>query len=1112
MKKIFRMALVIALAGASLMYTGCTKDYDAEIKQVTDDLTKFQQDMTAKVTALEGQVSTLNSAISSLESAYKAADAALQKAIDANAADIKSLQTNVDGIKADLKALQDKVAANEAAIKDIKADLANYATKKELADAQAALEEKINNAAAAAQAANDDLKAALLEKIDALQAVVDNAKAAIQANADAIADLQAAQDAINEASALLANELRSIVFIPDLYVGGVEAVNYAMLAVAPVDEIILGEDFDEDLVSDEGAPAEFADDAKIEFIYDLEAQYALPQIAHAYYNINPSSFDPANAEWVLYGYDKDYIPVRADEETWSVEIVGKPTVKDGVLDVPFVVKNAEYLPYYSWNYIEDSGYYNTSYDEYKYREQIGVMNLEATLKDGKTINSDYEAIYSQVDVFKAIAFKSDNRFVTNWECACPDAEDKELYWTAMGAVENPASVDVQYNGGPVDLYALLDAHMLYDYYWNGDIDWDAYEWVDFEEEVSFEDLEAAYPGIEVKFELVPYTLGGFVTSEDAFGKIDGNNFIPCYWDNTAKKSIACGETEDGISAVGRKPVVLVTIEKDGKVLVAQYFKINIVKEVVDPTVPEPIVVVIPEFADPLPFICDDPDAVTEYNECGGQTLETTWKDFTYYVLETGLKLDYAEFIDTYTWEEGVTYIKNAKGEYVDSEDVYGTLTYVQDETGHGINDKFIWTICKADAEAILEEGGKATVYAKFADGDSATSQIVYVQFTASIAEPAKAEFGEKIKNEWYEEVNVWDIDAVEANTVHMNVYVPTADQTDPVVGGDVTVFDRALSHYFVSYAPKVSLKAESEEVYGDILEDGDFNFSFTFAASQTCKLGTQKFYVSDDKLSVFADSAKKDLVAFIKPGEAGADTLVYAWAEGPTTAKALLNKYGSKVYTDKESLYFDIDVAITYGDCAIPAGDYGFHVRPIRPLDINLGAQDISKDGDVDGNNVYLAQFLSEIVDWNDVQVIKKTDDGFETNVVKGVDMFVYYQFSKATIDLSKVQVNNWSMSDPAKFAYAYDQEDGTKGVKPEMKLAIGTLDEDEIFTAEAEKTLFECALDTEEAIDAFNSYVINYRNDEARIGDFQMKLPISVEYAWGSYEGELVINVVKTN
>ena len=186
MKKIFRMALVFALAGATLMYTGCSKDYTEDINNVKSSVSDLQN----KLGELNNELSALKSSVSSLEAAYKAAD---------------------DLIKGDVNDLKTRVAKVEEAVKD----LSKYATKDELNEAVKGVEKKIS-----------DAKAEIKKTTDDLQKQINDLKEKLAKDEEAIKKLEAAQKEVDNVYGFLSDELRAIVFFPDFYFAGVEATSY----------------------------------------------------------------------------------------------------------------------------------------------------------------------------------------------------------------------------------------------------------------------------------------------------------------------------------------------------------------------------------------------------------------------------------------------------------------------------------------------------------------------------------------------------------------------------------------------------------------------------------------------------------------------------------------------------------------------------------------------------------------------------------------------------------------------------------------------------------------------------------------------------------------------
>ena len=229
MKKFFRVALVCALAGATLLYTGCTKDYSEDIHSLegkvavnTADIASLRTDLNTQVsninaaidalksadaeankliTALTGRVSTLEGKVSDLEAAKIKLEQDVQankEAIDRIDGEITSIKGQIADINGDITALKNRVKANEDAIADLqtkkadktwveeelakKADktwveqtLQNYATVKQLVDSTAALQARL-----------DVLKSNVTELKDSLSALTANFREV----AAIVADLQ----------------------------------------------------------------------------------------------------------------------------------------------------------------------------------------------------------------------------------------------------------------------------------------------------------------------------------------------------------------------------------------------------------------------------------------------------------------------------------------------------------------------------------------------------------------------------------------------------------------------------------------------------------------------------------------------------------------------------------------------------------------------------------------------------------------------------------------------------------------------------------------------------------------------------------------------------------
>ena len=1155
MKKIFRMALVFALAGATLMYTGCSKDYTEDINNVNADV----KDLQNKLGDLNNEVSALKSSISSLEAAYKAAD---------------------DLIKGDVSDLKSKVTELEKAVKD----LSKYATKDQLNEAVAGVEKKIT-----------DAKAEIKATTDGLQAQINELKEKLAADEEALKKLQEAQKEVDNVYGFLSDELRAIVFQPDFYLGGVEATSYDFASFQGLTLNKLKADSKPLTVKVDTATTTviFLKDEPTTFsrlsVKDSKTnKVTYPddktqgQLGLATYDLNPSSFPVDSAEWAMIGRDVPYIVKSAPAKDWSVVVNEVTKNEANQAEVNFSIVNPEKcFSTILGAFQEMLAEGDTSANAKKAAAaaaataKIADVQLQATLSNDRLVVSDWHAITSGEEFVDHLAFDSSNKYLTNYDKDCNSAMDpttkeiliKDLYHCADSAAANIPSVQVLWNGGGKDLAELISIHTM-----------DLTD-TTFFAEYTLAEFNKKYPGYSYSFELIKYKIGNNVTREDMYGTIDddGTTFIPCYVESDSGSATSipiAKDSEDGISSVGRMPIVLVYLHDEaGKKYAVGYFKIIIVREERDPEVRT---YEIPGLSK-VPYIC------------GPFTLKTNWHEFSYFVLEN-LKVDYAEFIQNYklTGIYANEILKNAKKQEIEAfvpivkiegdmtapvdlvldnttipeayagytfknaGDTLGTAIYEKDKSGTGINDAFEWTV---NPQAI-EEGGSKSIFFRF---ESGAYDIVYFEMKADVANAAKFDFGaNKISNEWYD-----DIDNEPKNTGRINVLVP--NKTDD----DVTEFYRDLNHFFVNYKPSVVLTDDSDAVYDNYFDpkadttvykpselEGEYTFLFSknqpkikftdkdgkpitvvdtlLGDTTVVELSEAQLYVNStfDTLYV-ASYVKGDKGPEVKWADAKktipyldtthviatidtAGVITYYYNEKNVMSKKLLNLWSYKQTVQDRMLYANITVKTSYGDCDIDAGDANFHVRFVRPLDVQFRAADVAEESAVAGFDVLIAQFLKEITDWNKQNVIvpEKDSTGKETgfyvaNVIKkssgGVNMYQYYGFSKLILDLEHAERDHWKIGDDA----ARKILGGPDGVTPEANLALGTIsfdaDGNEIFTP----------LDSYELnitdLDILKSAAINYKNGRAVVETFNIFIPVAIEYYWGVIEDELVIQVKDT-
>ena len=260
-RKYLSVLLMGALAVASTsMVTSC-KDYDDDITANATDIKSLQSKLETLKTDLETQLATCKSnCATELASAKTALEAAIAKKADAT--EIATLQTKVNDLTSDLATLkaayETKIKATDEAIAKLQSDYAkaleNYsAVTGDIKELQTKLGEE--EGARKALETNLELQKAALEtakkelgdKDTELQGRIEKLEEAIKNfnTDDTVKNLQTTVNKLNETvtaanknlsvlEVLVNKMLTSISLLPDLYVNGIEAIEFKTLAYTPV--------------------------------------------------------------------------------------------------------------------------------------------------------------------------------------------------------------------------------------------------------------------------------------------------------------------------------------------------------------------------------------------------------------------------------------------------------------------------------------------------------------------------------------------------------------------------------------------------------------------------------------------------------------------------------------------------------------------------------------------------------------------------------------------------------------------------------------------------------------------------------------------------------------
>lgn len=828
----------------------------------------------------------------------------------------------------------------------------------------------------------------------------------------------------------LSRILKALVFAPELYLDGVEATKYEYLDgnYVTLEGQVAGDYFDE-----------YTQKVVRYNIPDLNSPvaagaYTIGSKDEVVYHMNPSSAAEDDYNYRFLYDNPEYISTRANGAGVTVNFLDK-VKEDGDLKVTYQLESPELLAGKGGEHTESSN--------------ISVMALEAQTKDAseeKTITSDYAALVPVVESLKAIAFIDHS---TNENPACP----KDLYNTGQEAVENVATLDWEYNGGTLDLSQLLQVHYL------------SQNWTlptsGVHMSMGYDEVVNRY-GLKWQYQMLPYTVGTNQTSESMYGMVNQNTgeFTPCMVigendgqgdetgnGNITQQPIAEG-SEEGVSAIGRRPVVLVTLENAaGDIVLAGYIKINITREMNETGV------VVDSWE--APYVCD------------GFSNIFSWADMSDEVIEM-LHMSVSDFRDAYSMVPGETYIKDANNEMqLVSNNIYGVMIEHKDAQVPTTNDVVEWAGGLTELNNILAAATNRefTLYAKFITNKDGGINHVYVGMTIKVVEKPEVTFEERIDRYWYPE----SVAKEDRDTVRMNVPRPT---NAGIASRDVENYFKDLDEYYVG--EQVQIIQQTQQQYYDLATLGT-NYYFRFADTQDNIVGPNgETYVLSTNSTGSILYANGDMIAEIDPATGVLDY------NDNATAKEVLNLWGHAY----PNTYAKVTLVATYDDCDLPLADETFNVRFLRPLDILPGNDANFIDAQANGSTVILGDLFG-LSDWRDQVLIVGTSGAYTSAVENGCPLYDYYHIESMNVLLDEVTCNlngSWaklSQVAPAVELSVFDARNGNRYTSGVATVNISGVSE-------------------------LNTSSITYRNNEANVRDFEMIIPVEIEYAWGTLKGQI--------
>ena len=719
------------------------EDHKKEVDAVNALITALQ----AKVGALETEVGKINETIETLATKeYVDATFATKKALTAAEEKIGGLRADLTAAEGKIKALEDndveilakiKAAKKAADVADslarkslgdvaaLKTALGVYADKGEL-EAKIALLDKADstlkveldtkfNTADFQGTFDEALKEAVKDKGIVGKKIAEKISSAKEELSLMIANLKTEVNTKFDRLFAISNELRSLVFIPDLYVDGVEGTEYTYATYLPKKTSLKEETVSDKSFPDPAHPGAYLTvSCKLlksqwwDYTDEVPSQrrYINPTYAIRY-QMNPSNAVVDAEDISFVSDDKEFIKTRASKSAPKASLVG---AADGVLKVGLTASGKDIAAGSSL---------------------ISVLALQAKVRKGDkdtTITSDYAALYGSKLEFLAIAFADKNNYKGN-ACTAAATNPDHLWATAKDALEKVPSCRVAYDG-KLDLSKIVRTIIKTD---SKTTARKADDHTVYEDFIKKDGVKTDF-NIKYEFELVDYVAGTNTTSESQHAYLNGGEFIPCGTTDGVRNN-----TTD-ITSVGRRPLVRVTVvdtNNKNKVILVGFIKIEIVKTTG----------------------YKKTDKFTDWTVdfgCADQENTTLWSQMVDNVIKIS-DLTKEEFCKMYELH------KNASGEAVQygfdgtnfapATSVFGTVREITDAVPGTTTDVLRWSLGTKPMSAIYQGSADhtKTIWVRYIyKGTTPTSiyEGIYVRLDVKVLKPA-ATVGVKLDEYWF---------------------------------------------------------------------------------------------------------------------------------------------------------------------------------------------------------------------------------------------------------------------------------------------------------------------------------------------------------------------------
>ena len=656
--------------------------------------------------------------------------------------------------------------------------------------------------------------------------------------------------------------------------------------------------------------------------------------------------------------------------------------------------------------------------------------------------------------------------------------------------------------------------------------------------------EAAKWGLTFEYNLVDYKVDGNKTADSKFAKwVDQKNGQIRAW-NVKYDETPQGETSP--SAIDREPLVQVLVKRGDKVVLDGYILIHITKKPVA------------EAELPTTKIEEFPTATAKFDLCNDiDSYKTTWAQFNDYVLTQTLEGMEKNTFDS-QYEPDLK--SNSPIETTASgNNVYALKTFVLDannkatESPLGLakyygnsqgttNHVFAWRLAADEVEALTHHKTEfpvnVTRYVRYKaiEGSGAKYQYIYIKLSYDLTRDVvgSVTFATKNKNYWFKLDGTPNVTGADAKAFVLDVKEPTD-------GGDIVSINRGIRSTLVEnietgftnghkyyFAPKAtSVVAQDGKTYTVTPKSSatDVTYNKLYCKHVTAPVADEHVWdeaTLDKTLEECAIDYNATKGAFTNDklyAECGGVYKQIATLNQTTGEISLINNdfcqkvlnavgytEGHKNITTEMSAWVAI-VAPTKCGLAEKVAEGVNLASWQRPINLKATEEQQMVDANTNGNTIYLIDIL-KMFDW------RGEANGYMWG--KNTWFWAYYNVKAITVDVtpSKVLTNMHYGTEKKLSEVTTEAELRTY---PQMNLKeTYKFDLRQPNTAYGATNGFQYEAKNNALVKYMNENpekfgAIYYKNNGDNVNEFYVKVPVTVEYEWGTFTTYVKINIKTT-